>query len=342
MKQDKVLLSYGSGGRYTRDFINNCILRYFKNESLKFLLDAAVLNLSTSKLAFSIDGYTITPIFFPGGDIGKLSICGTINDLLCVGAKPKFIAVSLIIEEGVEIEVIEKVLSSMKRTSQEEDVLIVTGDTKVVEKGSCDKIFITTAGIGIIDESLSLHYSRIEPEDKIIVTGSIAEHGLSVLLSRGAYGFKYNIQSDCASLKSLLQKIFDDTNLTPYIKFLRDPTRGGISAVLNEIIEYRNDLILEVYEEKIPISKTAKHICELLSMDPLNIANEGKMLMVVSPNVSDKIIEVLKTHYLGKDASVIGKVSSSSINKGKVILYTSYGGKRILDMPSVEELPRIC
>lgn len=337
---NKILLNCGSGGKYTKEFIDRYILKYFNNKFIQHLLDSAVLEIQSKKLAFSIDGYTISPIFFPGGDIGKLSICGTINDLLCVGADPKFIALSLIIEEGTEIEVVEKILSSIQQVSQQEDVLVVTGDTKVVEVGSCDKIFVITAGIGCIRENFNLHYNRIEPDDMIIITGNIAEHGLAVLLSRGAYGFEYNIQSDCTSLKSLMQRIFDTEELTSYIKFIRDPTRGGVATVLNEIVNYRKDLGIEIYEEKIPISPEVKYFCEILSIDPLNVANEGKMIMIVSKDVVDKVLNILKNHPLGKNAEVIGKMVT--IPKGKVVLKTLYGSRRILDMPVVEELPRIC
>lgn len=338
--EDKIMLSYGSGGRYTKEFINKYILKYFGNEFLNPLFDSAIFDLKEEKLAFSIDSYTITPIFFPGGDIGKLSICGTINDLLCVGAEPKFIGLSLIIEEGLEVETIEKILNSIQETAQKEKVLIVTGDTKVVEKGSCDKIFIITAGIGSIINGLNFHYNRIEPTDVVIINGNIAEHGLAILLSRGAYGFKYHIQSDCNSLKSLLKDIFENEEIKSHIKFLRDPTRGGVASVLNEIIEFRKDLSLEIYEEKVPISKEAANVCELLGIDPFSVANEGKMIMIVSKKIAEEVIKILKKNPLGRDAAIIGEVSSNY--KGKVILHTKYGSKKILEMPLAEELPRIC
>ncbi|MEN3013218.1 MAG: hydrogenase expression/formation protein HypE [Endomicrobiia bacterium] len=340
MKSNKILLSYGSGGKYTREFLQDYILKHFDNQILNLLLDSAVLNFQQERLAFSIDSYTVTPIFFPGGDIGKLSICGTINDLLCVGADPEFIGVSLIIEEGIETETIEKILLSIKEVSQKENVLIVTGDTKVVEVGSCDKIFITTAGIGRIKKNLKFSYGRIEEGDVIIITGNIAEHGIALLLARGAYGFEYNIQSDCASLKSLFKDIFNNENIASHIKFLRDPTRGGISSALNEILMYREDIGFEVYEEKVPISENVRYICELLSIDPFDVANEGKMILIVSKNKSEEILEVLRKHPLGKNAAIIGEVVS--VNKGKVLLNTIYGSKRILDMPVGEGLPRIC
>jgi len=338
--KEKILLSYGSGGKHTFEFINNFVLKYFSNDILNQLLDSAVIKISdNTKLAFSIDSYTVSPIFFPGGDIGKLSICGTINDLLCVGAKPLFISLSLIIEEGLETEVIEKIFSSIKEVSEKENVKIVTGDTKVVQKGMCDKIFITTAGIGVIENNIDLNYNRIESGDFVIITGSIAEHGCAVLLSRGAYGFKSDIQSDCASLKGLVEKVLE-SNFVQDIKFMRDPTRGGVAAALNEIVNKTKGLSIEIEEEKIPIKDNVKHFCDLLGFDPLNIANEGKMLMIVSETVAEEIVKILKQHPLGKDAAIIGKVVSDE--KPKVVLKTLYGTKRIVELPIAEELPRIC
>ena len=338
--KEKILLSYGSGGKHTFEFINNFVLKYFSNDILNQLLDSAVIKISdNTKLAFSTDSYTVTPIFFPGGDIGKLSICGTINDLLCVGAKPLFISLSLIIEEGCETEVIEKIFSSIKEVSEKENVKIVTGDTKVVQKGMCDKIFITTAGIGVIENNIDLNYTRIEPGDVVIITGSIAEHGCAVLLSRGAYGFKSDIQSDCASLKGLVEKVLV-SNYVQYIKFMRDPTRGGVAAALNEIVNKTKGLRIEIEEERIPIKNNVKHFCDLLGFDPLNIANEGKMLMIVSATVAEDVVKILKQHPLGKDAAIIGKVVSDE--KPKVVLKTLYSTKRIVELPIAEELPRIC
>lgn len=339
MKQ-KILLSYGSGGKYSHEFINNYILKYFSNEILNQLLDSAVFDLKINKIAFTTDSYTVNPIFFPGGDIGKLSICGTINDLLCVGAIPKYISVSFIIEEGLEFETIEKILLSMKTVAEQENIEIVTGDTKVVEKGSCDKIFITTSGIGVVKNGVNLHYNRIEPEDVLIINGNIAEHGIAVLISRGGYGFQTTIESDCASLKSLIEPLLLDEELSLYIKFMRDPTRGGVAAVLNEIVSRREDVGIEVYENSIPVSKTVKELCEMLSFEPINIANEGKIIIIVKKDFAEKVLEILHQHPLGKNAAVIGKITQE--NKGRVVMKTIYGAKRIIEMPFAEELPRIC
>ncbi|MCS7151623.1 MAG: hydrogenase expression/formation protein HypE [Endomicrobia bacterium] len=338
--KDKILISYGTGGKYTQEFINNYVLKHFKSKILSELLDSAVLNFEMdSKIAFTTDSYTVSPIFFPGGDIGKLSICGTINDLLCVGAIPKYISVSLIIEEGLEFEVIDKILSSIEEVANEENVEIVTGDTKVVEKGSCDKVFITTAGIGVVNKNICLHYNRISPGDVVIISGNIAEHGLAVLLSRGGFGFDCKIQSDCSSLKPMLEQLFNK-EISSHIKFMRDPTRGGISAVLNEVVHKRKDVSIEIEEELVPLSGSVKNLCELLSFDPLNIANEGKVVIIVDKNFAEETVKVLRQHPLGKNARIIGEVTTE--NKGRVILKTTYGTKRIVDMPIAEELPRIC
>ncbi len=335
-----ILLTHGSGGKYTNDFINEFILKNFSNEILEQLLDSAVININSTKIAFTTDSYTINPIFFPGGDIGKLSICGTINDLLSVGAEPKYISVSLIIEEGVEIETIQKILSSLSQTAKQEGVLIVTGDTKVVEKGSVDKIFITTSGIGIVEENIEFNFSKVAASDKIIITGNIAEHGLAVLLARGSFGFSYDIKSDCAPLSSLILPIIKNKEISPHIKFMRDPTRGGLAAVLNEVVMKRKEVGILLYEEKLPIPKQVKSVCELLGLDPLEVANEGKMLMIVSDEASQKILDLLKSNPLGKDASIIGEITLQ--NPAIVAISTLYGTKRIVEMPKGEQLPRIC
>ncbi len=340
MKQ--ISLSYGSGGKLTYEFITQYILKYFSNPLLEELLDSAVIKkdlFSTDRIAFTIDGYTINPIFFAGGDIGKLSICGTINDLVAVGAEPKLIACSLIIQEGLEFEVIEKVLSSIRNVCETENVKIVTGDTKVVERTACDKIFITTSGIGIIKDNVKLGYDRIKPEDKIIVTGNIAEHGFAILLSRGSYGFEYDIKSDCASLYPLMKKIFD-SEYAVELKFLRDATRGGIAAVLNEIVKQNKNVGIELIEENIPVSDEVKSISDILGIDPLYVANEGKMVIITSDSSAEKIVEILTSHPLGKNSKIIGKVTDTY--KGKVVMKTLYGAYRIIDMPTAEQLPRIC
>lgn len=337
---DKITLSYGTGGGYTQKFIKEYVLKYFSNSVLNELLDSAVVSLSNGdRIAFTTDSYTVNPIFFPGGDIGKLSICGTINDLISVGAEAKFISLALIIEEGLELEIIEKIFYSIKSVSEEENVPVITGDTKVVEKGMCDKIFITTSGIGIIKEGISLCWDKISPGDKIVLNGTIGEHGFAILLSRGGFGFEYEIKSDCASLQSLVKKILIP-ELYPGLKFFRDITRGGIAAVLNEIVMKRPYIGIKIYEDNLPVSSEVKSISEILGIDYLYVANEGKMIFIVSPGVVEKVLELFHNHHLGKNAKIIGEITDEF--PGKVVMKTVYGSHRIIDMPTAEQLPRIC
>jgi hydrogenase expression/formation protein HypE len=340
IKEEQITISYGSGGKLTNKFIKEHILKYFKNSVLTNLTDSAVLSSKKfvcGNLAFTIDGYTVNPLFFPGGDIGKLSVCGTINDLVAVGAQPVAIACSLIIQEGLEIKVLDKILNSMKTVCDNEGVEIVTGDTKVVQKTACDKVFVITSGIGVVKNGLKFDYKNITCGDKIIVSGNIAEHGFAILLSRGSYGFSYKIKSDCASLWSMIK------NVLPFgdkIKFMRDPTRGGLAAVLNEIVEKNSRVGIKIFEPQIPISKEVKNISEILGLDPLSMANEGKMVLIVDNDFSEKILKILRNHPLGKNANIIGEVTNK--NCGKVVLENIFGSSRIVDMPVADQVPRIC
>ena len=333
---DKILLAHGSGGKLSHQLIKEVFLPYFDNTWLRELTDAAVFSVAPKKLAFTTDSYVVNPIFFPGGDIGKLAICGTVNDLAMMGAKPLFISCAFIIEEGFGISLLKKIVASMKKEAQAAQVKIVTGDTKVVEKGSADKIFITTSGIGILDSSLSLSVKKIKPGDEIIISGTIGDHGVSILSQREDLGIKGNIKSDCASLWGLVKGI---RNAKSAIKFMRDPTRGGIATTLNEIAQ-QTKLGIEVFEEKIPIRDEVKGICEMLGFDPLYLANEGKMLAVVDSNYSQKVLAAIRKHKHGHKAQIIGRIAKEP--KGKVYLSTSIGGQRILDMLIKEPLPRIC
>ncbi len=340
MKEDKITLSYGSGGLNTQRFIKEYVLKYFNNDILAQLTDSAILELPKDKnVAFTIDGYTVNPIFFPAGDIGKLSICGTINDLSAVAAEPKYISSAVIIEEGLEFEIIEKIFSSMKEIAEQENVSLVTGDTKVVEKGSCDKIFIITSGIGFVDKTVKLGYERISPKDKIIVSNNLAEHGFAILLSRGSFGFKYDIKSDCAPLWSLVKQILLP-EFIPKLKFFRDITRGGLASVLNEIV-IKNPLIgIKIEESLLPISDTVKTVSDILGIDYLYVASEGCMLVIVDESIAEKVVEIFHNHPLGKNACIIGEITEDF--KGKVVLKTLYRALRVIDMPVAEQLPRIC
>ncbi len=334
MKEDKILLVHGSGGTKMHELINGVILNNLGNPLLSELMDSAVLEINGKKIAFTTDSYVINPIFFNGGDIGKLAVCGTINDLSAVGAKPLYISLSLILEEGFERESLERIVESIKKVSEDEGVLVVTGDTKVVEKGKGDKIFINTSGIGIIENDVKISYSRIEKGDKVIINGGIAEHGTSILNERLNLKLSNPPISDCKPLWKIVNEVL---KISDRIKFMRDPTRGGIASPLNEIVS-KSGLGIELFEKNIPVKENVLGVCELLGLDPLYIANEGKMLFIVGKEDAEKVLEKLRE--IGeREANIIGEVISEP---KRVLLKTLSGGRRIVDPLSGEPLPRIC
>jgi hydrogenase expression/formation protein HypE len=332
----KILLAHGSGGSLTNELIENLFLKIFNNSELNKRHDGAVLNIGGSRLAFTTDSYVVSPPFFPGGDIGSLAVHGTVNDLSVCGAKPLFISVGFIIEEGLPLDTLENIVNSLKMAAGSAGVQIVTGDTKVVENGKGDKIFINTSGIGVIECNINITPSSCRVGDIIIINGEIASHGIAVLSAREGFEFESDIQSDSAPLNSLVNEILVSSN---NIHMMRDPTRGGVAGVLNEIASITGLGVL-IDEGKIPISEPVKGICEILGFDPLYVANEGKILVFVSPEDSEKVLYVMKNHPLGKDSSIIGKMTP--INPGKVIIKTLAGSTRTLDMLTGEQLPRIC
>ena len=335
---DKIIqLSHGDGGLKTGQLINNLLLKYFDNDTLSKLDDSAVMDIGQDRsIAFTTDSFVVNPIFFPGGDIGKLSICGTINDLATTGCTPLALSLSFILEESFPVPDFEKILFSVRDTLNETGLNIVTGDTKVVEKGSVDKIFINTTGIGLVNNKYEISPSKIKTGDKIIINGPIADHGLSILSQRKEFNFKTDIESDCAPLNSLVKDI---TGISKNIHALRDATRGGLATVLFEMARIsRTDL--NVYEEQIPLRTQARGICEFLGMDPLYIANEGKMVVFVNGSDAEIVLETMRKNKFGKESRIIGEVSSTG--KGLVILNTSIGTQRILDLHYSEQLPRIC
>jgi hydrogenase expression/formation protein HypE len=312
------------------------MMPYFANPILSPLQDSASFALNGCRLAFTTDSYVIKPLFFPGGDIGKLAVAGTINDLAVVGAKPLYLSCGLIIEEGFELTKLEKILRSMQETAREAGVVIVTGDTKVVEKRGADQLFINTAGLGLIDEKRCL--SSVEPEigDKIIISGSIGKHELAVISARNGFNFETEIVSDCAPLNGMIQDIL---SISSRVKWMRDPTRGGLGAVLNELVEGKS-FGARIEEALIPLEDAVKGICELLGFDPLYMANEGKVVMIVAPEDANRVLRVMKSHPLGSESSIIGEIVPEP--DGKLILKTEIGGHRVVDMPAGEMLPRIC
>jgi len=334
--QEKILLSHGSGGRLTHQLIKELFLKKFDNQLLRKLSDSAIFKQEEIRWAFTTDSYVIKPLFFPGGDIGKLAVCGTINDLAVSGANPLFLSCALIIEEGLKLSLLEKIISSMKGTADKANVQIITGDTKVVEHGSADKLFINTSGIGIVNAPTELSPQRIKVNDRIIINGTIGEHSIATLSGREEFNFYTEIKSDCAPLHNFIEKIM---SLCPGIKMMRDPTRGGIATSLNEIVS-RQSFGIELWEEKIPVREEVMSVCEMLGFDPLYLANEGKVIFIIEEEEAEKLLTIARTHSLGKESQIIGKVVSEP--KGKVYLRTEIGSRRVIDMLTGEQLPRIC
>jgi len=317
------------------NLIKDLLLKKLNNPILKELSDSAFINYKDN-LAFTTDSFVVNPLRFSGGDIGKLAVCGTINDLVMLGAVPQYLSLALIIEEGLDYKILEKIIDSISTNAKKAGVYFVTGDIKVVEIGACDKIFINTSGIGRILKHKNLSIKNIEATDKVIITGDIARHGLAVLAKRKDLDFGFNIKSDCASLNDLLLPVLKKTDA---IKFMRDPTRGGIATTLNEIAQgAKLGIIIE--EKNIPLSTKVKAACELLGIDPLYVANEGKAILVAKKNAAKKVLDLLKRHPLGHNAQEIGTVVKQP--KGCVILNTILGTQRIVDMLTGDPLPRIC
>ncbi len=333
----KILLAHGSGGRLTHDFIEKVILKKYGSPILKKLTDSAILKVEKiKKLAFTTDSFVVNPIIFKGGDIGKLAVCGTVNDLAVCGAQPLYISCSLIIEEGMDELTLVRIIDSMSREAKSAGVQIVTGDTKVVEKGSADKVFINTSGIGIVKCKKELSLRSIEVGDKIVINGPIADHGISVLVARKTLGLKSAVRSDCASLNRLILTVLENCS---NLKFMRDPTRGGVATTMNEICRGM-PFGIRLFEDKIRLNEGTKSACELLGLDPLYIGNEGKVIMVLPEKQAHKAVKIMRRDKLGKRAAIIGEITREF--KGKVIINTRVGGERIVDMLSTEALPRIC
>jgi hydrogenase expression/formation protein HypE len=336
MKTAKILLDHGSGGKMSHRLVGEIMLPIFDNPILSALNDGAIFDINGNRLAFSTDTYVVDPIFFPGGCIGDLAINGTVNDLAMCGATPLYLSVGLVIEEGFPMTDLEKILKKMSNAAEKAGVKVVTGDTKVVTKGAADKIFINTSGIGQIPEQVDISGHRACPGDKIILSGSIAEHGVAVLTQREGMTFDSSVFSDTAPLNHLVNKML---SVCRDIHVLRDPTRGGVATALNEIAG-KSDVGIRIFEEKIPLKDDVAGICELLGLDPIYIANEGKLLVFVEPDYAEAVLKAIIEDDFGKDASVIGEVVSDY--PGKVIMQTSIGGTRIIDMLTGDQLPRIC
>ncbi|MFC2047844.1 hydrogenase expression/formation protein HypE [Chloroflexota bacterium] len=332
---DRVLLAHGSGGKLSHDLIEDSFVSVLGNPILNTLEDSAILELG-GRLAFTTDSYVVSPIFFPGGDIGKLAVCGTVNDLSMSGATPLYLSLSLIIEEGLLIADLKKIIASIQHTVAEAGVQIVTGDTKVVNKGSADRLFINTSGVGIVPSGIDISAANARPGDKIIVSGTLGDHGIAVLSQREGLEFNIPVPSDCAPLNRLVAEMLEaSTN----IHCLRDPTRGGLATTLNEFAR-QSAVGINLDEGNIPVNKAVAGACELLGFDPLYIANEGKLVTIVAPADADKVLPKMKQNRYGREAAIIGEVVKE--HPQRVVMKTRLGASRIIDMLVDELLPRIC
>jgi len=328
----KIEIGHGSGGRLTRNLIKNIFLKYINSAELRPLEDAAYIKLQGDNVAVTTDSYVVRPLFFPGGDIGKLAVCGTVNDLVVSGAMPRYLSIGFILEEGFPIADLEDIVKSISETSENAGVSIVTGDTKVVEKNKCDGMYINTTGVGEIVKPLSLR--NISAGDAVIITGTMGDHGTAVAIARNEFDIKAPVLSDCASLNDLLLPLLKIDGL----RWMRDPTRGGVVTVLSELAE-TTGLGVEIFEDRIPVREDVRFISDMLGYDPLYLANEGKAIVIASPESAHNIVSVLKKHPLGMNAAIIGNISSEL---KKVQLRTTIGGSRLLDMLEEDILPRIC
>ena len=332
---DKILLSHGSGGRMSHELVEKGFLKQLSNPILDRLDDSAVVDFA-GKLAFTTDSFVVSPIFFPGGDIGKLAVCGTVNDLSMVGAVPLYLSLAFIIEEGFSQDDLSRIITSIKKASEEADVRVVTGDTKVVTRGGCDKIFVNTAGIGRIPEGVDISASNLRVGDKIILSGSIGDHGIAVLSKREGLDFSTDLKSDCAPLNKLVAGML---KANTEIHAMRDPTRGGLATILNELAE-QSKVSIRIEESAIKVKDEVRGACEMLGLDPLYIANEGKLVAVVAPGSAKVVLAAMRKNKYGRDAAIIGEVTEG--NPGRVIMKTKFGTSRIIDMLVGEALPRIC
>jgi hydrogenase expression/formation protein HypE len=334
--RDEVLLGHGSGGRLSADLLRSVILPAFANPVLARLDDQAVLSVNGSRLAFTTDSFVVKPLFFPGGDIGSLAVHGTVNDLAMGGAQPLFLSVAFIIEEGLSMEALRRIVDSMRRAAATVGAQVVTGDTKVVEKGSGDALFINTSGLGLVPDGVQLSADQARPGDRVLLSGSIGDHGIAILAQREGLEFETTVESDSAPLHTLVAAML---KVTHDFRCFRDPTRGGLSSACNEIAA-RSKVGIELEETAIPVLEEVKGACELLGLDPMYVANEGKLIAIVDPRRAEDVVDAMRRHPLGRQARVIGTVAEA--HPGLVTLRTVLGTTRIVDLLAGDQLPRIC
>jgi len=336
LSHDNVQLAHGAGGKLSNEMIDKIFLPRFLNTTLEKMEDQAILENPGGKIAFSTDTFVVDPIFFPGGNIGDLAINGTVNDVVMSGAQPRFLSVGFILEEGLPFETLHRIVLSMEGAAKTAGVQVVAGDTKVVNRGSCDKIFINTTGFGFVPDGVDISAANLKPGDKILVSGTIADHGMAVMTSREGLSFQSTVKSDTAGLNHLVKDMLE---VSRDIHALRDPTRGGLATTLNEFAT-TSDVGIQLEDDKIPVKEDVRGACEILGIDPLYVANEGKLVAVVPPEIADDVLGAMKKNSAGENASIIGEVTDS--HRGLVALRTGLGANRIVDMPVGEQLPRIC
>lgn len=333
---DQIVIGHGSGGRMTHDLIARVFQAFLNSPSLSAGDDFAALSLAGARLAVSTDSHIVKPLFFPGGDIGKLAVCGTVNDVAVSGAQPFCLTAGFILEEGLPVETLQRVLASMQAAAAEAGVQFIAGDTKVVERGKCDGLFINTTGIGVIPEGVILHGANARPGDALLISGTLGDHGIAVLSARGELAFQTSVVSDVAPLNGLISDLL---KAAPAVHVLRDPTRGGLATTLNEIAR-QSQACLMLEEEALPVRPEVQAACEMLGFDPLYVANEGKVVIILPEEEADQALSALRSHPYGKQARKIGHVAAAPA--GKVLMRTLIGGTRIVDMLAGEILPRIC
>ncbi len=335
MGDETILLAHGSGGRLTHDLIREVFQRELSNPFLDDLGDAAVLPRQSGRLAFTTDSYVVRPIFFPGGDIGKLAVCGTVNDLSMVGARPLYLSIGFILEEGLSLGDLRRIVRSAAQAAREAGVVIVAGDTKVVDRGAADGVFINTAGVGVIPEGVALSPQNIRPGDAVLVSGTVGDHGIAVMAQREGLGLSTPLMSDCAPLNGLAEAVVACGG----VRVMRDPTRGGLATTLVELAQ-AGGVGLEIEESAVPVNDAVRGACELLGLDPLYVANEGKLVAIVAADCADAALAAMQSHPLGRDARVIGYATQA--HAGRVVLKTILGVSRVVEMLTGEQLPRIC
>ena len=335
-RYDTVRLAHGSGGKLTLELIEELFVATFSNEPLRELTDAAILANPGGRIAFATDSHTVKPAFFPGGDIGRLAVAGTINDLAVMGARPAYLSAAFLLEEGYDLAELERVVRSMKATADEAGVAIVAGDTKVLERGHGDGIFINTTGVGFLPDHVELGVAHVRPGDKVLVNGTLGDHGIAVMSRREGLDLAVELVSDVAPLNGLIDAVMQ---AAPGVRFMRDVTRGGLAAVANEVV-LRQAFGLRVFDVAVPVHELVEQYSEMLGIDPMLSANEGKVLIIVAPEQAEAALGAMKAHPLGREAAIIGDIVRKP--EGVALVETAYGSRRVLEMPIEEQLPRIC